>query len=59
MSKKTVMKAKVRLNRAKGKLAALKRKARKEAARMSAALKRHELALKSAMRSYKNARKSA
>ena len=58
MSKKTVMKAKVRLNRAKGKLAALKRKARKEAARMAAALSRHQRALKAAMRSYKKARQS-
>ena len=56
MSKKTVMKAKARLNKVKVKLAALQRRARKEAARMAAALKRHQRALKAATRSYKRAR---
>jgi hypothetical protein len=59
MSKKTVMKAKVRLNKVKVKLAALQRRARKEAARMAAALKRHQHALKAATRSYKKARIAA
>jgi hypothetical protein len=59
MSKKTVMKAQARLKKAKVKLAALQRRARKEAARMGAALKRHQRALTTATRSYKKARKSA
>lgn len=59
MSKKTVMKAKTRLKKVKVKLAALQRRARKEAARMVAALKRHQRAVKTATRSYRNARKSA
>jgi hypothetical protein len=59
MSKKTVMKAKARLNKAKVKLAGLQRRARKEAARMLAALKRHQRALKAATRSYKRARMAA
>ena len=59
MSKKTVMKAKARLKKAKVKLAALQRRARKEAARMTATLKRHHRALKVAMRSYKRARATA
>jgi hypothetical protein len=59
MSKKTVMKAKARLNKAKLKLAALQRRARKEAGRMLAALKRHQRALKAATRSYKRARMAA
>jgi hypothetical protein len=59
MSKKTMMKAKARLKKAKVKLAALQRRARKEAARMGAALKRHQRALKVATRSYKKARNSA
>jgi hypothetical protein len=59
MSKKTVMKAKVRVKKAKTKLAALQRRARKEAARMAAALSRHQRALKAATRSYNKARKSA
>jgi hypothetical protein len=54
-----MMKAKARLKKAKVKLAALQRRARKEAARMSAALKRHQRALKVATRSYKKARQSA
>jgi hypothetical protein len=56
MNKKTVMKAKARLKKVKVKLAALQRRARKEAARMGAALKRHQRALKAATRSYKKAR---
>jgi hypothetical protein len=59
MSKKTVMKAKARLKKAKVKLGALQRRARKEAARMAAALKRHQRAVKTATRSYRSARKSA
>ena len=59
MGKKTVIKAKARLKTAKVKLAALQRRARKEAARMGAALKRHQRALNAATRSYKKARKSA
>ena len=59
MSKKTVMKAKARVKKAKVKLAALQRRARKEAARTSAALKRHQRALMAATRSYKRARKTA
>jgi hypothetical protein len=59
MSKKTVMKAKARLKKAKVKLGVLQRRARKEAARMAAALKRHQRAVKTATRSYGNARKSA
>ena len=59
MSKKTVMKAKVRVKKAKSKFASLQRRARKEAARMAAALSRHQRALKAAMRSYKKARQSA
>ena len=59
MSKKTVMKAKARLKKAKVKLGALQRRARKEAARMTAALKRHQRAVKTATRSYGKARKSA
>jgi len=59
MSKKTVMKAKARLKKAKVKLAALQRRARKEAMRMAAALKRHQRAVKAATKSYGNARKSA
>ena len=48
MNKKTVIKAKARLKKAKVRLAALQRRARKEAARMGAALKRHQRALKAA-----------
>jgi hypothetical protein len=59
MNKKTVMKAKARLKKAKVKLVALQRRARKEAARIGAALKRHQRALTAATRSYKKARKSA
>ena len=59
MSKKTMMKAKARLKKAKVKLAVLQRRARKDAARMAAALKRHQRAVKTATRSYKSARKSA
>ena len=59
MSKKTMMKAKARLKKAKVKLAALQRRARKEAARMTAALTRHQRALKAATKSYKKARQSA
>jgi len=59
MSKKTVMKAQARLKKAKVKLGALQRRARKEAARMAAALKRHQRAVKTATRSYGKARKSA
>jgi hypothetical protein len=59
MSKKTVMKAKARLKKAKVKLGALQRRARKEAVRMAAALKRHQRAVSTATRSYKNARKRA
>jgi len=59
MNKKTVTKAKARLKKAKVKLAVLQRRARKEAARMGAALKRHQRALKAATRSYKKARQSA
>jgi hypothetical protein len=59
MSKKTVNKARAGLKKAKGKLAALQRRARKDAARMSAALKRHMRAVKNATRRLKNARKSA
>ena len=58
MSKKSMMKAKARVKKAKGKLAALQRRARKDAARMSAALKRHQRALMNATRSYKKARKT-
>ena len=58
MSKKTVMKAKARLKKAKVKLGVFQRRARKEAARMGAALKRHQRALKAAMRSYKRARQN-
>jgi hypothetical protein len=54
-----VIKAKARLKKAKVKLAVLQRRARKEAARMGAALKRHQRALNAATRSYKKARKSA
>ena len=59
MSKKTVMKAKARLKKAKVKLGLLQRRARKEASRMAATLKRHQRALKVAMRSYKKARQAA
>jgi hypothetical protein len=59
MSKKTVMKAKARLKKAKVKLSLLQRRARKEAARMAGALKRHQRALKAATRSYKGALKRA
>jgi len=59
MTKKTMMKAKARLKKAKVKLAALQRRARKDAARMSAALKRHQRAVKVATRSYQSARKRA
>jgi hypothetical protein len=59
MSKKTVMKARARLKKAKVKLAALQRRARKEAVRMAAALKRHQRAVKTATRSYQSARKRA
>jgi hypothetical protein len=59
MSKKTMMKAKARLKKAKVKLAALQRRARRESARMSAALKRHQRAVNVATRSYKSARKTA
>jgi hypothetical protein len=59
MNKKTVTKAKARLKKAKVKLAALQRRARKEVARIGAALKRHQRALKAATRSYKKARQSA
>jgi hypothetical protein len=59
MSKKTVMKARARLKKAKVKLAALQRRARKEAVRMAAALKRHQRAVKVATRSYQSARKRA
>lgn len=57
MSKKSMMKAKAGLKKAKGKLAALQRRARKDAARMSAALKRHQRAVKNAMKRLKGARK--
>ena len=53
------MKAKARLKKAKVKLAVFQRRARKEVARMAAALKRHQRALKAAARSYKRARQSA
>ena len=59
MTKKTMMKAKARLKKAKVKLAALQRRARKDAARMAAALKRHQRAVKVATRSYQSARKRA
>jgi hypothetical protein len=59
MSKKSMMKAKARLKKAKGKLAAFQRMARREAARTSAALKRHQRAVMTATRSYKKARKTA
>jgi hypothetical protein len=57
MSKKTMMKAKAGLKKAKGKLAALQRRARKEAARMSAALKRQQRAVRNATKRVKSARK--
>jgi hypothetical protein len=57
MSKKTMMKAKAGLKKAKGKLAALQRRARKDAARMSAALKRQQRAVKNATKRLKSARK--
>jgi hypothetical protein len=56
MSKKTVMKAKARLKKAKVTLAAFQRRSRKESARMSAALKRHQRAVKLATKRYKSAR---
>jgi len=59
MSKKTMMKAKARLKKAKVKLTVFQRRARKDVARMAAALKRHQRALKAAARSYKRARASA
>ena len=59
MSKKTMMKAKAGLKKAKLKLAAFQRRSRKEAARASAALKRHERAVRNATRRYKSARKAS
>ena len=58
MSKKTVMKAKARLKKAKVTLAAFQRRSRKESARMSAALKRHQRAVKLATRRYKGTLKT-
>jgi hypothetical protein len=57
MSKKTMMKARTGLKKAKGKLAALQRRARKDAARMAAALKRQQRAVKNATKRLKGARK--
>jgi hypothetical protein len=59
MNKKSVMKAKARLKKAKVKLAVFQRRARKEMARMAVALKTHQRAAKLAARSYKRALKSA
>jgi hypothetical protein len=56
MSKKTVMKARSRLKKARVTLASFKRRSRKEMARMSAQMKRHERALKIASKRYKSAR---
>jgi hypothetical protein len=56
MSKKTVMKARSRLKKARVTLASFKRRSRKEMARMSAQMKRHERALKVASKRYKSAR---
>jgi len=57
MTKKTVMKAKARLKKAKVKLAVFQRRARKEMARIAAALKRHQRAAKLAAKRYKGALK--
>lgn len=57
MNKKTVMKAKARLKKAKVKLAVFQRRARKEMARMAAQLKRHQRAAKMAAKRYKSALK--
>ena len=59
MSKKTAMKARVRLAKAKRTLGAFQRRARKEMARMAVALKRHQRAVKVAAKRYKTARKTA
>jgi hypothetical protein len=56
MSKKTVMKARSKLKRARAQLTAFKRRSRKEAARSAAALKRHERAVKMATKRLKSAR---